>query len=697
MKKKNIKVAAAIFAMALSVVGTSLTTPVSVYAGNGPSLQKEVNSDSYCAYIKFYETEEDGSYKYDENGNMVVKSAFMENETVDEMGDAAVYDRESNTLTLNNYNGKNSRLVVNAMGDDFKINVKGECEIGTMLVWGWYWGGSVSFEGDGTLTLNKDKVYGSSIYVYPEGCNVKVNFGHDVKVNLYGDEYLVVMTDVGEMDLESAFNFENKDSGKEVDIIKERVVNRIAPSISYGYNAESVYSLSDYIVSNPDDPDGNYSAYINGDESEDDTRVYVYKYIQSEATGAFFQDPNFSVEEFTVDEFEASKYSYVMNDGERTRYSGINAVDLSAVDYRFYTDEEGNLYGFSINYMGPYVSYSIARLAQVPETNSFLYKIVESDSYWRSDVEDNSLPESELLSTLTPFFLEQEKFNIKMLGEELLYNEELTTYTEGWQKDAKGWWYQNADGSFLKNQWKKIDGKWYHFGSNGYMQTGWYKEGSTYYYLKSNGVLASDEWVENDKYYIDANGKWVEGKTKEDVTSGTWKKDAKGWWYQSADGSYPKNQWKKIDGKWYRFDANGYMQTGWYKEGSTYYYLKSNGVLASDEWVENDKYYIDANGKWVEGKTKDNVTSGTWKKDSKGWWYQNADGSYPKNQWKKIGQKWYRFDANGYIKTGWYKEGNVYYYLKSDGSMACDEWVDNGKYYIDANGHWVEDAVAEEN
>ena len=42
-----------------------------------------------------------------------------------------------------------------------------------------------------------------------------------------------------------------------------------------------------------------------------------------------------------------------------------------------------------------------------------------------------------------------------------------------------------------------------------------------------------------------------------------------------------------------------------------------------------------------------------WKKNSKGWWYQNADGSYPKNQWKTIGNKWYHFDATGYMQTGW--------------------------------------------
>ena len=29
------------------------------------------------------------------------------------------------------------------------------------------------------------------------------------------------------------------------------------------------------------------------------------------------------------------------------------------------------------------------------------------------------------------------------------------------------------------------------------------------------------------------------------------------------------------------------------------------------------------------------------------------------------------------------------YYLKSNGEMAVDEWVDNGKYYVDESGKWM--------
>lgn len=241
----------------------------------------------------------------------------------------------------------------------------------------------------------------------------------------------------------------------------------------------------------------------------------------------------------------------------------------------------------------------------------------------------------------------------------------------GWIQTTDGYRYADENGIYFVNKWACINGKWYHFDADGYMQTGWYKEGNAWYYLKSDGSMAVSEWVQNGEYYIDSNGKMV---------SAGWKHDSNGWWYQKADGTYYKNQWKQISGKWYYFRSSGYAQTGWYKDGDAWYYFKSDCSMAVSEWVDNEKYYVGADGKMIIAG---------WKQDTKGWWYQNADGTYPKDAWKKIGSKWYHFDKNGYMQTGWYKEGNYYYYLKADGSMAADEYVENGKYYIDSNGHWV--------
>ena len=55
---------------------------------------------------------------------------------------------------------------------------------------------------------------------------------------------------------------------------------------------------------------------------------------------------------------------------------------------------------------------------------------------------------------------------------------------------------------------------------------------------------------------------------------------------------------------------------------------------------------------------------GKWVKNSKGWWYDNGDGTYPKSKWLKL-DAWYWFDGNGYaaescclkINGKWYAFG----------------------------------------
>lgn len=257
--------------------------------------------------------------------------------------------------------------------------------------------------------------------------------------------------------------------------------------------------------------------------------------------------------------------------------------------------------------------------------------------------------------------------------------------------------------------WQKIDGKWYYFDKNvetyGIMETGWLLYENTWYYLKATGEMASDEWVDGGKYYVDANGVYIPGKVK---VTGSWLKDNTGWWYRNTDGTYPRNQCQYIDGNWYHFDQNGYMQTGWLQLGNTWYYLKpsgamaigwekvggdwyylnssgamqtgwlqlgntwyylkSSGAMASNEWVDGGVYYVDANGIYIPGKTQ---TTGSWQKDNTGWWYRNADGSYPTDKWEEINSKWYHFNTSGYMETGWITTGDLWYHLAESGELTC--------------------------
>lgn len=91
-------------------------------------------------------------------------------------------------------------------------------------------------------------------------------------------------------------------------------------------------------------------------------------------------------------------------------------------------------------------------------------------------------------------------------------------------------------------------------------------------------------------------------------------------------------------------------------------------------------------------------TVGTWINDAKGWWYKEANGSYPKSTWKEIDfngiKDWYYFDENGYMTTGWKLINDKWYYMYENtekghikGSMAYSTKV--GEYKIGFDGAWI--------
>lgn len=46
------------------------------------------------------------------------------------------------------------------------------------------------------------------------------------------------------------------------------------------------------------------------------------------------------------------------------------------------------------------------------------------------------------------------------------------TYTLGWNRDNRGWWYADTNKTYLKDTWQLISGYWYYFGSDGYAVVG---------------------------------------------------------------------------------------------------------------------------------------------------------------------------------------------------------------------------------
>ena len=315
-----------------------------------------------------------------------------------------------------------------------------------------------------------------------------------------------------------------------------------------------------------------------------------------------------------------------------------------------------------------------------------------------------------------------------------------STSSEGiWKKNSVGWWYEYADGSYLKSCWKKINNVWYYFNAKGYALTGLQKIGSHYFYFDPVSCAMKTGWVKTGGkwYYFDSDGygcteweqiggKWYYFKPEDCtmVTGFYTIKNKKHYfsvdgaeqfgWIQVGGGKYHLDEYgvvqygwqtiRSIDGVIYDFDANGHyigksaatsapivvdtvnktttitdsaaISKGWYLEDGKWFFY-SNGKPVTG-WLDykGDKYYLAENGVMVTG----------WKKIGSSWYYFESEGTM-KTGWLKLGTKWYFLQQNGVMKTGWLKNGS-WYYLDESGAMLAGKWLKYGGcwYYLGSNG-----------
>ena len=106
-----------------------------------------------------------------------------------------------------------------------------------------------------------------------------------------------------------------------------------------------------------------------------------------------------------------------------------------------------------------------------------------------------------------------------------------------WKHNSKGWWVEDEKGWYPTNQWMKIDGKWYFFKADGYMASSewcqgywlskngtwsyryrgsWDKNKKGFWYEDTSGWHSTSEWMRIDGYWYYANSKgyMVTGPTK---------------------------------------------------------------------------------------------------------------------------------------------------------------------------------------
>ena len=104
----------------------------------------------------------------------------------------ATYDAGTNTLNIKDLHMQGYQLTVWYMGDDFKINVDGACELGKINVGNplGFHSTSLSVRGAGTLTVNQDLRNDVAVNMYADGENsmMHLDIADSVTVDLYSRE-----------------------------------------------------------------------------------------------------------------------------------------------------------------------------------------------------------------------------------------------------------------------------------------------------------------------------------------------------------------------------------------------------------------------------------------------------------------------------------------------------------------------------
>ena len=202
--------------------------------------------------------------------------------------------------------------------------------------------------------------------------------------------------------------------------------------------------------------------------------------------------------------------------------------------------------------------------------------------------------------------------------------------------------------------------------------------------------------------FTQATGDRIDPTVTPDPEAAQWVASADGrWWLRYADGSYPSDERVVRGGVTYSFDANGWMKTGWQVEdgawryyapsgamatgwtavGGTWYYLDPDTGAMATGWLQDGDtwYYLNASGAMASG----------WVNLSGAWFYLNGNGSMATG-WVNLGGTWYYLTESGQMAIGWVKDGGSWYFCHPSGAMATGRVVIGGTAYtFDGSGRWV--------
>lgn len=275
-------------------------------------------------------------------------------------------------------------------------------------------------------------------------------------------------------------------------------------------------------------------------------------------------------------------------------------------------------------------------------------------------------------------------------------------HLKGWAASGGHWFYLDETSGLMKTGWVLVNHNWYYLDLSGAMQTGWLFLDNTWYWLEPSGLMATGfKLVNGALYHFSQSGSMSTGWFVDDGT----------WYCANATGAI-RAGWFYYGSNWYWLDPNnnGAMLLGFQTVNGSIYYLDpdSGGALECNAWIfsqDGSAYYACGSGAIVLTGVKDSVgaiklndaegkpmVGWYWSSAAQTWFYTDSDGVL-QHGWQLIGERWYHLDnESGVMNTGWFRDADrLWYYLMSSGQMATG-WnsIDNGEYFFNAAGAWVE-------
>lgn len=327
---KNMKILKKSTAFLLTVVLLLSLTTVTAFATTGPM-------------TKDNELEEEAIISLSDPKNYGV---FYDGETVDNTAlSGATYDLASNTLTLDNVRLPEAILSLWYVGDDFKLNIKGTCELACIHFGDYGYGSSLCITGDGTLTV-VGQVGEVNEGIIAGGSGVhQVCVDKSVTLHYTGHAYAFYAQDISDEYADTIFMEDGKPmpGAKKGEYLIPCLVEKLGLILGQSeIDYDDYPCIVDYLLTRADDPDNVYAANL---EEEDGTEYYaVSRYHYLESYDAYMMDGDFGeycVDRVEKDKLEESGYSFVTKPA-KTDVSFIEDKNIPSAGIRSYLLNNAN-------------------------------------------------------------------------------------------------------------------------------------------------------------------------------------------------------------------------------------------------------------------------------------------------------------------------------------------------------------------